>query len=180
MKKKIREMARLMREKSKQVPEHFTGPWYARWQRKTTSQEIRKFSLEDLEDNEKQLKALKQELRQLNEEIVEDLRKAGNAHYINYDFKKALDSYQKALTYIYKNSNPTLWASLLIEIGNVNGEIAIRAKGEDIRVHFQNSINAYLQAQEVYSRKNFPQHWARTQMNLGLALADQEHPRLRR
>ncbi len=104
---------------------------------------------------------------------MENLRNAGDAHYLNYDFQKAQNSYQKALTYATKESFPTLWASLLINLGNANWEIATRTRGDAIRTRLEEALRAYRQAQEVYSRETFPESWAATQVGLGNALSDQ-------
>ena len=169
----LREIERLKNKQGKKghTPSSFTI-YAVGWNTPSIGQ-IRKISLGGVDGNEAQLKALEQKLRRVTEEIVEDLRKAGNALYVNYEFEKARETYQKAFTYVTKESNPIEWASLLINIGNVNSEIAIRTEGEKIRAHFQESVKAYQQAQEVYSRETFPQAWAMTQQNLGTALADQ-------
>nr|MBA3967790.1 hypothetical protein [Nitrospirales bacterium] len=166
----LREIARLKSKKSGHVPSQFPAPLYAAWHKEGTTGKRQTVSLEN---KTQQLKAMEEELRRITEEIVEDLRKAGDAHYLNYKFEKAIDSYQKAFTYFTKEMNPTVWAALLINLGNANLEMAKRTEGAKIRVHFQETIKAYSQAQEVYARETFPQNWAATQMNLGIALSEQ-------
>ncbi len=169
----LQEIERLKNKQSSQGNRPHSSTIYAvSWSKQTVGQ-IRKMSLDSEDGNEAQLNALEQKLRRVTEDIVEDLRKAGNALYTNYKFEQALETYEKAFTYVTQESNPTAWASLLINLGNVNNQIAIRTEGEKISAHLQRSIMAYQQAQKVYSRETFPQHWAKTQVNMGNALSDQ-------
>ncbi len=115
----------------------------------------------------------KRELVQLIEEVVGDFRTAGDAYYINYEFTKALQTYQQGLEYVAKDEVPTLWADLQILIGNANSEMAIRSEGPAIHEHRKAALKAYQQSLLVYTRDQFPQAWAGVQNNLGNTLGDQ-------
>lgn len=76
------------------------------------------------------LEAMRQQEQTLTEETVRDFRLAGAAAYNDYDFAKALASYQRALSYVSRERQPLLWAGVLNDIGIANWELGIRAEGK--------------------------------------------------
>jgi tetratricopeptide (TPR) repeat protein len=109
----------------------------------------------------------------VEEEVVRDFRLAGEAYYNNYLFDKALNAYQRALTYVSRQQTPQLWAATLIDIGRANMELGIRTEGRAIEQYLSAAARVYRQALEVYTREQLPQQWAMTQNNLGNALSEQ-------
>ncbi|MFO1429480.1 MAG: tetratricopeptide repeat protein [Candidatus Competibacteraceae bacterium] len=119
------------------------------------------------------LEAVRQQEQTLTEETVRDFRLAGDAAYNNYDFAKALASYQRALSYVSKERQPLLWAAAFNDVGRANDELGIRVEGKAAQQHLNEAVAAYRQALEVYTRAQLPQDWATTQNNLGAALQEQ-------
>ncbi len=119
-----------------------------------------------------QLDEAKRELIQLTEDVVEDFRLAGHAYYANYEFDQALAAYQEGLRYVSKQAMPTLWATLMIDIGNTQRYIAVRSEEEGLHQHFRAAAVALRDACTVYSKKDFPELWAKIQNNLGNALQE--------
>jgi tetratricopeptide (TPR) repeat protein len=123
-----------------------------------------------------QLEEAKRQLVQLTEDVVEDFRLAGHAYYANYEFDQALAAYQEGLRYVPKQEMPTLWATLMIDIGNTQRHIAARSEEEALHHNLRAAAVALRDACTVYSKKDFPELWAKIQHNLGNALqADGEH-----
>lgn len=117
-----------------------------------------------------QLDDAKRELIQLTEDVVEDFRIGGHAYYANYEFDHALATYQEGLRYVSKQEMPTLWATLMIDIGNTRRHIAVRSEEEGLHQHLRAAAVALRDACTVYSKKDFPELWAKIQNNLGNAL----------
>src|SRR5262249_25193591 len=105
--------------------------------------------------------------------VVRDFRLAGDAHYNNYLFDRALIGYERALLYVSRQETAQLWAATLIDIGRANGELGIRAEGLAIAQYLSAAAKAYHQALDVYTREQLSQGWAMTQTNLGIALRNQ-------
>jgi tetratricopeptide (TPR) repeat protein len=135
--------------------------------------EASKLFNESAEHNAKKLEDLREKERGLAEKIVRDFRLAGDAHYNNYIFDRALIGYERALTYVSRQQTPQLWAATWIDIGRTNGELGIRAEGLAIGQYLSSAVKAYHQALEVSTREQLPQVWATTQNNLGNALQEQ-------
>ena len=135
--------------------------------------EASKLFTESAETKANRLQALSQEKERLTEETVRDFRLAGDAHYNNYAFDKALAAYERALRYLSREKTPRLWTSVVTEIGLANREIGIRTEGPAVHQHLGAAVAAYRQALEVYTRTALPQDWAMTQNNLGNALREQ-------
>ncbi len=119
------------------------------------------------------LEAVRQQEQTLTEETVRDFRLAGDAAYNNYDFDKALASYQRALSYVSRERQPLLWAAVFNDMGKANDELGIRVEGKAAQQHLQEAVAAYRHALEVRTREQLPQDWAATQNNLGNALSNQ-------
>lgn len=119
-----------------------------------------------------QLDEAKRELIQLTEDVVEDFRLTGHAYYANYEFDQALAAYQEGLRYVSKQAMPTLWATLMIDIGNTQRYIAVRSEEEGLHQHFRAAAVALRDACTVFSKKDFPELWAKIQNNLGNALQE--------
>ena len=135
--------------------------------------EASKLFTESAETKANRLRALSEEQETLTEETARDFRLAGDAHYNNYVFDKALAAYERALRYVSREKTPRLWASAVTEIGLANWEIGIRTEGPAVHQHLSVAVATYRQALEVYTRKELPQQWATTQNNLGNALSEQ-------
>ena len=138
-------------------------------------------------ESEKQLAALEKQQAELAakrgrlvEETVRNYRKAGDAHYSDYAFAEALDSYQKALSFVEREQQPELWAEVQVDVGRASQELGGRTRGPAIHQYLAQAVAAYRAALEVYTREQLPQHWATTQNNLGSALQEQGDPYQRR
>ena len=126
--------------------------------------------LQEIERKESELHEKKEQTRT---EIILGLRAAGNTHYSNYQFDKALAQYERDMEFVSRDENPELWGKLLNNIGMANYQIGIRTKGPEILQHLGAAIVSYRKALDVYNRNEFPQQWAMTQNNLGTALNNQ-------
>jgi hypothetical protein len=95
------------------------------------------------QSKQSKLEKAKRELVKLIEEVANDFRLAGDAHYIKYEFGKALNAYEESLQYVTKQEIPTLWADMQILIGNANNEMAIRSEGPAIHHYRKAAFAAY-------------------------------------
>ena len=123
----------------------------------------------------KKLADLKTQEQQLADEIISDLRLAGDAAYNHYEFQKAIENYENALSYVIKDKQPRLWGAIQTEIGNANEQQGIRTEAQKTHDHLKKAIICYRNALQVYTRDQLPQDWAMTQNNLGNAL-ESGHP----
>jgi tetratricopeptide (TPR) repeat protein len=128
---------------------------------------------EELKSKQSKLNEAKRELLQLIEEVVGDFRLAGDAYYVNYEFTKALRTYQEGLGYVTREEIPTLWADMQMLVGNANGKIGDRSEGPAIHQHLDAALGAYKQSLLVYRKDQFPQAWAMVQNNLAITLMEQ-------
>jgi tetratricopeptide (TPR) repeat protein len=119
-----------------------------------------------------QLEEAKRQLIQLTEDVVEDFRLAGHAYYANYEFDQALAIYQEGLRHVSKQEMPTLWATLMIDIGNTQRHVAVRSEEEALHQNLRAAAVALRHACTVYSKKDFPELWAKIQNNLGNVLQE--------
>ena len=119
-----------------------------------------------------QLEEARRQLIHLTEDVVEDFRLAGHAYYTNYEFDQALADYQEGLRYVSQQEMPTLWATLMIDIGNTQRHIAVRSEEEALHQNLRAAAVALRDACTVYSKKDFPELWAKIQNNLGSALQE--------
>ncbi|MBX3324483.1 MAG: hypothetical protein U0223_11395 [Nitrospira sp.] len=119
-----------------------------------------------------QLEEARRQLIQLTEDVVEDFRLSGHAYYADYEFVQALAAYQEGLRYVSKQEMPTLWATLMIDIGNTQRHIAVRSEEAALHQNFHAAAVALRNACTVYSKKDFPELWAKIQNNLGNALQE--------
>ncbi|MBS0165670.1 MAG: hypothetical protein JSR29_06305 [Nitrospira sp.] len=119
-----------------------------------------------------QLEEARRQLIRLTEDVVEDFRLAGHAYYANYEFDQALAAYQDGLRYVPKQEMPTLWATLMIDIGNTQRHIAVRSEEAALHQNLRAAAVALRDACTVYSKKDFPELWAKIQNNLGNALQE--------
>jgi tetratricopeptide (TPR) repeat protein len=119
-----------------------------------------------------QLEEAKRQLIQLTEDVVEDFRLVGHAYYANYEFDQALAAYQEGLRYVSKQEMPTLWATLMIDIGNTQRHLAVRSEEEALHNNLRAAAVALRDACTVYSKKDFPELWAKIQNNLGSTLQE--------
>ncbi|NIR51754.1 hypothetical protein GWO43_24570 [candidate division KSB1 bacterium] len=116
---------------------------------------------------------LEEKEKKLTDEIVRDFRKEGDSHYADYQFKKALTAYERALQYVSKEEQPQLWHNLTIDIGNTNRDIGIRTKGAAIQEYLSAALEAYQRAGQAYKREEEPGLWANAQNGIGNALTNQ-------
>ena len=106
-------------------------------------------------------------------DAVSDLRRAGDAAYNSYDFRKALEHYTKAARYVKREEDSGLWAALQVDIGSACSQFGTRAGGRTGKQFLSDAVSAYRRALEVRTREDLPQDWAMTQNNLGNALQEQ-------
>jgi tetratricopeptide (TPR) repeat protein len=125
------------------------------------------------QNSEKQLKAVEKrqgdlevERTALLRETVRNYQKEGDAHYSEYAFLKAQAAYQKALTFVDRQSEPALWAQTQVEMGMASEELATRSDGSEVARNFGHAVASYRAALEVRTRQQLPQDWAATQNNL--------------
>jgi len=110
---------------------------------------------------------------ELREKVIRDYLLAGNAHYNDYHFQDAAQSYRKALHMAPRDQLPQQWAATQNNLGNTLQAQGIRTSGEESRALLAQAVEAYRLTLEVYTREALPQDWAMTQNNLGLALQNQ-------
>jgi tetratricopeptide (TPR) repeat protein len=116
----------------------------------------------------KQRLALEEKEKQLTTQAIENARLAGDSHYNDNQFEKALAKYQSAQQLVDKTKAPQQWANLALVIGNANWALGIRTAGEKIQAYLSAAQLAYQQAGEVWPRDREPEDWAMTQNNLGI------------
>lgn len=119
-----------------------------------------------------QLAEARRQLIQLTEDVMEEFRLAGHAYYANYEFDQALAAYEEGLRYVSKQEMPTLWATLMIDIGNTQRHIAARSEETTLHHNLRAAAVALRDACTVYSKKDFPELWAKIQNNLGNTLQE--------
>jgi tetratricopeptide (TPR) repeat protein len=120
----------------------------------------------------KQRQAWEEKEKQLTEQAVENARLAGDSHYNDNRFEKALAAYQSARQLVDKTKSPQQWANLALVIGNANWALGIRTEGEKIQKYLSAAQQAYQQAGEVWPREREPEGWASVQASLGNVLGD--------
>jgi tetratricopeptide (TPR) repeat protein len=109
----------------------------------------------------------------LERAAVEDFQLAGHAAYANYEFDRALASYQRSLEYASREKTPELWVSIWIRIAHAHQALGLRAEGPAILEHRKAARAAIDNASQVYSRKRKPDQWALLQTCLGYMLTEQ-------
>ena len=126
---------------------------------------------------ERKLLEARESERQLSEGTIRDYRLGGDAYYNDYNFRKAAELYQKALSLADRVRSPRLWAAILANYGNARLELGVRTTGEEavpsLAVPSLKEAKAYFEnALQVFTREQLPQDWAATENSLGLALGD--------
>ena len=129
--------------------------------------------IKQLEAVERKAAEFRKKEEQIKSDIIRGFRKAGDAHYSNYQFGEALAQYERALDYVPKAESPELWGAILYDIGKANVEIGIRTKGIAVESHLNAAIEVFRKALAVCTRDQMPQQWAETQNGLGNALSMQ-------
>ncbi|MFQ5709900.1 MAG: hypothetical protein ACE5HO_20790 [bacterium] len=124
-----------------------------------------------LKKTKKRREQFEQKEERLREDVVKNYRLAGDSHYNNYRFDKALTAYQKALRYVSKENDPQHWFDLTLRIGTADWQTGIRTTGPDIREYLTAALDAYQRAAGAFSREEAPERWAATQVGVGLALS---------
>lgn len=114
-----------------------------------------------------------EELEQLALELVNGYQFAGDAYYNAYEFKQALESYQRAARYISKEDFPKRWALIQVRIGLASSAIGMQTEGAAIHQYLNNAVTAYQAAAMVMTKEAFPLAWAKTQYLLGNVLVNQ-------
>ena len=121
----------------------------------------------------KQKQALEEKEKQLTSQAIENARLAGDSHYNDNRFEKALSAYHSAQQLVDKTKAAQQWANLALKIGNANWELGIRTKGESIQKYLNAAQQAYERAGEVWPREREPEGWAAVQGSLGNLLSQQ-------
>jgi tetratricopeptide (TPR) repeat protein len=75
--------------------------------------------------------------------------------------------YRASLLTFTRDRQPTRWATIQSDLGNVLGALGERL---DERAALQEAVLAYRAALEIYTREAYPLEWATIQSNLGTAL----------
>ncbi|MDF0664497.1 MAG: tetratricopeptide repeat protein [Nitrospira sp.] len=120
-----------------------------------------------------QIEEGRRQLIKLTEEVVGEFKSTGDTYYANYQFDKALVSYNEGLSYVEKKDLPTLWADMQWTIGLADWQIGIRTKEAAIQENLAEAVNRYKEAQSVYTQSAFPEAWAAIENNLGAVLSEQ-------
>jgi tetratricopeptide (TPR) repeat protein len=68
---------------------------------------------ESAQQNERKLLETREHEKHFYEQTIRDYRLAGDAHYNAYDFRKAMELYEKALSLADRQRTPQLWAAIL-------------------------------------------------------------------
>jgi len=121
----------------------------------------------------KRREAIRKQDLELTLGIVRDLQLAGDVAYTNYDFRAAVQTYERALEEINRDTTPLLWAETEVLIGNAAQQLATRAEGEVSRALLAQAVASYHAALDVCSRSDVPRNWAIAESNLGNALQEQ-------
>ncbi|HKU74728.1 MAG TPA: tetratricopeptide repeat protein [Pyrinomonadaceae bacterium] len=126
----------------------------------------------------------KKAANQTEANAAEEWRLAGNSSLLAYEFRDALESYERSLTLISRMKDPEKWAEVTNRIGIAKLELGIRVSDTEGRVFLSESVYAFRQNLAIYNREQQPQCWATTQNNLGIALREEgtraEAPEARR
>jgi len=104
---------------------------------------------ESADGNIKELAALKTQAQQLTDDIISDLRLAGDAAYNDYKFQKAIENYKNALSFVAKDKQPRLWGAIQLEIGNANEQQGLRTEAQKMHDHLKQAIICYRNALQV-------------------------------
>jgi tetratricopeptide (TPR) repeat protein len=110
----------------------------------------------DLEKLKRKEEETLQEKKKLTAEVINDLRRAGDASYNDYRFAEALASYEKALDYAKRESNGELWAATIVDIGKAHEALGIRVEGLAAKEHLAAAVAAFRSALEVRTRGQLP------------------------
>ena len=127
---------------------------------------------ESAQQKERKLLEARQHENQIYEETIRDYRLAGASQYNAYDFRKAIELYEKELSLADRRRTPQLWAAVLVDCGNSRARFGERTSAEEAVTSLRKAVDAYRNALEVRTRTQLPQDWAATQNNLGIALRD--------
>jgi len=125
------------------------------------------------EDKFARSRALDSKSRQLVDEAVADLTRAGESLFAQQDYANALGRFLRAIGNAPREANPTRWAALQRWIGNCYWNLCLRVEPGTGNKHLQSALIAYNAALAVYTLETFPQDWAGIQNNLGNALCEQ-------
>ncbi|NUO82718.1 hypothetical protein HUU05_21815 [candidate division KSB1 bacterium] len=120
----------------------------------------------------KQKQALEEKEKQLTTQAIENARLAGDSHFNDNQFDKALAAYHSAQQLVDKTQAPQQWANLALAMGNANRNLGTRAAGDKISAYLNAAQQAYQQAGEVWPREREPEGWAAVQVGLGNVLSD--------
>ena len=82
-------------------------------------------SAPELEDSERKEEELRKRTEKLRVKVVNELRRAGDSSYNDYRFAEALESYQKALKKVERETDPILWAATIDDVGKPCDELGI-------------------------------------------------------
>jgi tetratricopeptide (TPR) repeat protein len=89
---------------------------------------------------------LRDQSGKLRAKVVNELRRDGDSSYNDYRFAEALESYQKALSKVKRESDPGLWAAMIDDVGRACGELGIRTKGPKAAEYLARAVAAYRSA----------------------------------
>ena len=125
---------------------------------------------ESAQQKERKLLEAREHEKQFYEETIRDYGLAGDAHYSAYDFRKATELYEKALSLADRQRTPQLWAAVLTKCANARSSFGIRTSADEAVTSLKRAVDAYRDALEVYTQEQLPRDWAMTQNDLGVAL----------
>lgn len=143
---------------------------FAKQQFDTAAERFRdsaEWRIRQFDETRKQHEKLAEKARQLQEEVVRDLRLEGDSHFYAYRYEQALTIYEQAHQYTSEDQTPQLWGATLNDIGRAHLSLGIRVAAAESVVHLAAAVQAHRQALLVVTRGQLPQEWARTQRHLG-------------
>ncbi|HEX5701855.1 MAG TPA: hypothetical protein VFX97_01395 [Pyrinomonadaceae bacterium] len=121
---------------------------------------------------------LKQANNKTNEASLKVIRRyklAGNAYYAQYNFREALDAYNKIekrfdAKELSKEIFIAEWAEMNFLIGNAKVALGVRVAGDENSQLLKEALANYQQSFTIYTRDQLPKEWAATQNSVGNVL----------
>ncbi|HET9209449.1 MAG TPA: hypothetical protein VFR03_03590 [Thermoanaerobaculia bacterium] len=136
-------------------------------------QQSAELHIRQLDETREQQETLAEKAERMQQDLVRNLRLAGDSHLHAHRFEQALAAYEQAHQYTSKDQTPLLWGATLNDIGCAHLELGTSVAGAESPAHIAAAAQAHRQALLVLTREQMPQDWAVTQSDLGTALAEQ-------
>ena len=124
--------------------------------------------------DEEHIKPIQEQLDRKVLSAYQNRKDAGNSLTNLYQFREALEQYTLAKLrlseLIAKEKHQREQAEVEVLIGDAKLQLGSRVEGKEATLLLAESVDLYKRALDVFTRKQLPQDWARTQHSLGIAL----------